>query len=70
MADKAIRRKAVKECLESYSNDVHKHVKGHRLLRRKNPLGALDLGRLGKAVALSCTDRRAVATAGAPAKAP
>lgn len=68
--DKAIKRKAIKGSLEACSDDVRKHVKGRKLLKRKNPLGALDLSHLGKAAGLSCSDRYAVAVAGASTRAP
>lgn len=39
---------------------LKKHIKGHKILKRKNAMGALDLGCLARAAGLSCADRQAV----------
>lgn len=68
--DKAIRCRAIKESLEASSEGVRKHVKGRKILKRKNALGALDLSRLAKAAGLSCSDHHAMAVAAASTIAP
>lgn len=62
---RAVNRKAIRESLASCSDDLKKQVSSRRLLKRKNPLAALDLSRLAKAADLRCSDRRAVAVAAA-----
>lgn len=57
----AIRRKALQESLTACSNALRKHVKGRKMMKQKNPLGALDLGRLAQAAGLSCADHQAMA---------
>lgn len=52
--DKAVRCRAIKESLEASLEGVRKHIKGRKILKRKNPLGALDLSHLAKAAGLSC----------------
>jgi hypothetical protein len=70
MATKAIQRKALKESLVACSAQLKKQIKGRKILKRKNPIGALDLGRLARAACLSCSDRQAVAVAAASTIAP
>jgi hypothetical protein len=65
MADKAIRRKALKESLEACAPALKRQVRDRRLFKRKNPLGALDLGRLARAAGLSRTAKKAIAVAAA-----
>lgn len=36
---------------------LKKLIKGCKILKRKNAMGALDLGRLARATGLSCADR-------------
>ncbi|CAN6180743.1 unnamed protein product [Urochloa humidicola] len=60
-SDKAIQRKALRESLLSCSKALQKEVTSRKILKRKNAVGALDLGRLAKAAGLSCADQRAVA---------
>jgi len=57
MATKAIQRKAIRESLEACSVALKKQIKGRKILKRKNALGALDLGRLARAAGLSCAGR-------------
>ena len=45
------------------STALKKQIKGRRVLKRKHALGALDLGRLVRAVGLSCADRQPVSVA-------
>ena len=60
---KVVQCKALREGLAACSIPLQKLVSGRKLLKRKHPLGALDLRRLAKAA-----DLRAVAVAGgAPA---
>jgi hypothetical protein len=63
MASKAIQCKALRESLASCSAALKKQVTGRNLLKRKTPLGTLDLGRLARAVGLSCKDHKAVMAA-------
>lgn len=70
MATKAIQRKALRESLVACSAALKKQIKGRGILKRKNALGALDLGRLAWAAGLSCSDHQAVAVAAAPTIAP
>lgn len=63
MASRAIQRKVLKESLATCSAALKKQVIGRKLLGCKNPLGALDLGRLAKVAGLSCKDCKAVAMA-------
>ncbi|KAJ1272950.1 hypothetical protein BS78_06G242300 [Paspalum vaginatum] len=63
MTSRAVHLKALRENLQACSKPLQKHVKTCKLTKRKNPLGALDLGRLAKAAGLGCADRRAVAVA-------
>lgn len=65
MADKATRRKALRDELTSCSDALKKQIKGRKILKMRNPLGALDLGRLARAAGLSCSARHAVAVAAA-----
>lgn len=66
MATKAIQRKAIQESLEACSTALKKQIKGRRILKRKNAIGALDLGRLARTASLSCSNREAIAVAAAP----
>lgn len=59
MATKAIQCKALRESLATCSASL-KHVTGRCLLKRKNPIGALDLKRLARAAGLSYSGRCAV----------
>lgn len=63
MVDKAIQCKALRESLAACSATLKKQVVGRKLLKRKNPMGALDLGWLARAARLSCTNCHAVAVA-------
>lgn len=45
---KAIQCKALCESLMACSAKLKKHIKIHKILKRKNPMGALDLGQLAK----------------------
>lgn len=63
VAAKAIERKALRESLVACSASLKEQVAGRKLLKRKNPIGALDLGRLARAAGLSCSGRRYVAVA-------
>ncbi|CAO2041471.1 unnamed protein product [Urochloa humidicola] len=67
---KAMQRKAIRESLAACSKDLKHHVKTRKLLKKKNPLGALDLGRLAKAAGIGCAGRRAVAVAAATGRSP
>jgi hypothetical protein len=62
---RAVGRKALRESLASCSDDLKQQVRTRRILKRKNPLVALDLSRLAKAAGLAYSDRRAVAVAAA-----
>lgn len=53
----------LRESLAACSASLKKQVAGHKLLKRKNPIGALDLGRLARAAGLSCNGRRLVEVA-------
>lgn len=53
VASKTMQCKAMRESLEDCSESLRKHVKGWRFLKRKNPLGALDLGHLARVANLS-----------------
>jgi hypothetical protein len=57
MTSRAVQRKAIRESLAPCSQDLKRQVKGRKLLKRKNPLGALDLGHLAKAAGLGCGER-------------
>lgn len=63
VATKAIQLKALRESLAACSATLKKQVVGRKLLKLKNPIGALDLERLARAAGLSCSSRRAVAVA-------
>jgi ubiquinone biosynthesis protein Coq4 len=63
MATKAIRRKALKDSLQSCSDGLKKQVRKRKLLKKKFALGNLDLRRLAKAAGLGCSDVDAVAVA-------
>ncbi|CAN6339211.1 unnamed protein product [Urochloa humidicola] len=67
---KAMQRKAIRESLAACSADLKRQVQTRKLLKKKNPIGALDLGRLAKAVGLSCAWCRAVAVAAATDRSP
>jgi hypothetical protein len=60
LTTKAIQRKALRESLAACSASLKKQVAGHKLLKRKNPIGALDLRRLARAARLSYSGRRSV----------
>ena len=70
MASRAIHLKALREYLLACSKPLQRHVKARKLTKRKNPLSALDLGRLAKAAGLGCADRRAVALAATAPRSP
>jgi len=70
MTTKAIARKALRECLAPCSEELKKQVVQRRLLKKKNPLKALDLTRLAKAAELDYPARRAVAVAAATSRYP
>jgi hypothetical protein len=57
---KAIQLKALHESLAACSASLKKQVAGRKLLKWKNPIGALDLRRLARAAGLSCSGRRSV----------
>ena len=61
VASKAMQCKALRESLAPCSAALKKHVAERKILKRKHPLGALDLHRLAKAAGLSCSDQNAVA---------
>ena len=61
VAAKAIQRKALRESLVACSASLKKQVAGRKLLKRKNPIGALELGHLSRAADLSCSGRQSVA---------
>ena len=61
VAAKAIQRKALRESLAACSASLMKQVTGCKLLKRKNPIGALDLGHLAMAAGLSYIGRRSAA---------
>ncbi|CAN6350660.1 unnamed protein product [Urochloa humidicola] len=67
---RAMQRKALQESLGGCSADLKRQVRTRKLLKKKNPIGALDLGRLAKAAGLSCSDRRSVAVAAATGPVP
>lgn len=50
-----------RESLLACSAALKKQVTGHKLLKQKNPIEALDLGHLARAAGLSCSGRHAVA---------
>jgi hypothetical protein len=64
MANKAMKHEALHESLAACSEDVQKIVNQRKLLKKKHPIGALDLGRLAKAT-LACAGRCTVASAAA-----
>jgi hypothetical protein len=70
MTTKAIARKALRECLAPCSEELKKQVSQRRILKKKNPLKALDLSRLAKAAELDSSARRAVAVAAATGRYP
>ena len=61
VASKAMQRKALRESLAPCSAALKKHVAERKILKRKHPLGALDLCRLVKAARLSYSDQNAMA---------
>ena len=61
VASKEIQLKALRESLASCSAALKKQVTGRKLIKRKKPLGALDLGRLAKATGVSYSGHQAVA---------
>ncbi|CAN6330814.1 unnamed protein product [Urochloa humidicola] len=65
VAGMAMERKALREGLANCSKDLQRQVYKRKILKKKNPLGALDLGRLAKAAGLGCSGRHAVAVAAA-----
>ncbi|CAN6165254.1 unnamed protein product [Urochloa humidicola] len=67
---KAMQRKALRECLANCSQAMKKQVATCRILKRKHPIGALDLRRLAKAAGLSCADQNTVAVADVVAQVP
>ncbi|CAN6270193.1 unnamed protein product [Urochloa humidicola] len=67
---KAMQRKAIRESLAACSKDLKHHVKTRKLLKKKNPLGALDLGRLAKVAGIGCAGCRAIAVAAATGRSP
>lgn len=70
MTTKAVSCKALRECLLPCSEDLKRQVAKQRLLKRKNPLKALDLDRLAKAADLDSTARHSVAVAAATGRFP
>jgi hypothetical protein len=70
MTTKAIAHKALRECLAPCSEELKKQVSQRRILKKKNPLKALDLSRLAKAAELDSSARRAVAVAAATGRYP
>lgn len=65
MTTKAVNQKALRETLAPCSAELKLPLSARRILKKKNPLKALDLPRLAKATGLDCTSRRAVAVAAA-----
>ena len=70
VTSKAVQRKALRKCLAACSPALQKHVTGRKILKHKNPLGALDLRRLAKAAGLSCADQSAIAAVSGAAPPP
>jgi len=71
MTSKAVSRKASQESLAPCSDELKKQVTSSRVvLKKKNPLKALDLSRLAKAAGLDGSRRRAVAVAAATGRYP
>lgn len=70
MTTKSVTRKALRESLVSCSDELKEHVVARRVLKKKNPLKALDLSQLTKAAGLDCSARRAVAVAAATGRYP
>jgi len=52
MTTKAVNRKALRESLVLCSSELKAQVSACRILKKKNPLMALDLSRLAKAACL------------------
>ena len=70
VTSKAVQRKALRKCLAACSPALQKHVIGRKILKRKNPLGALDLCHLAKTAGLSYADQFAIAAVGGSAPPP
>ncbi|XP_066316803.1 uncharacterized protein [Miscanthus floridulus] len=70
MTTKAVNRKALRESLVLCSSELKAQVSACRILKKKNPLMALDLSRLAKAACLDGPSRRAVAVAAATGRYP
>jgi hypothetical protein len=64
MATKAIRRRAIKESLQTCSDGLKKQVRKRKLLK-KFVLSSLDLRCLAKVAGLGCSDVDAVAVVAA-----
>lgn len=64
IAAKATHLKAMRHNLASCSSALKKQVKGRKLLKRGNPLGALDLKRLAKATNVASDAVRAATLTG------
>ncbi|CAN6276917.1 unnamed protein product [Urochloa humidicola] len=67
---KAMKCKALRESLAACSKTLKRQIKTRQMLKKKTPLGALDLGRLAKAAGLTCADHRAVTVAAAADRSP
>jgi hypothetical protein len=65
MTARAVQRRALRDNLATCSEELKRQVSTRKFLKRKTPLGALDLGRLAKAVGLGCADKRVVSIAAA-----
>lgn len=61
VASRAIHLKALRESLASYSANLKRQVIGHKLIKHKKPLGALDLGCLAKDAGIGCSNSMAIA---------
>lgn len=60
-----VNQKALRETLAPCSAELKLLVSARRIVKKKNPLKALDLSRLAKATGLDCTSRRAIVVAAA-----